>query len=203
MNKKIIVGVSGASGVVYGIRLIQTLLRQPLTVYAIVTPSAWLVVEHELGFTGTLDALVSKASGRAPHPDSQLYECPPDDLFFPPASGSFHHRGMVVCPCSMKTLGSIASGQADNLLLRSADVTLKEKRPLVLVLRETPFNTIHLKNMLTVADAGATIMPASPGFYQQPQTVDDLVDFMVARICDHMEVDHQLVPPWGPQAATV
>lgn len=203
MKKNIIVGISGASGVVYGIRLIQTLLRQPLTIYAIVSPSAWLVIEHEMGFNGPLDALLSEPADFSPHPGSQLHDCDPGDLFSAPASGSFRHHGMVVCPCSMKTLGAISSGQADNLLLRSADVTLKEKRPLLLVLRETPFNKIHLRNMLAVADAGATIMPASPGFYQQPHTIDDLVDFMVARICDHMEVAHQLIPPWGAPAVTV
>ena len=203
MKKNFIVGVSGASGAVYGVRLIQTLLQQPTTVHAIVSPSARLVIEHELGFAGTLDALLYDSKRYAPHPDSQLMVCPPDDLFSAPASGSFRHNGMVVCPCSMKTLGAISSGQADNLLLRSADVTLKEKRPLVLVLRETPFNRIHLKNMLAAADAGATIMPASPGFYQQPRTIEDLVDFMVARICDHLQLDQQLIPPWGPQTATV
>ena len=203
MNKNIIIGVSGASGVIYGIRLIQTLLQQALTVYSIVSPSAWQVIEHEMGAAGPLDALLSKTAGGAAHPDTQLHDCSPDDLFSAPASGSFRHRGMVVCPCSMKTMGAIASGQADSLLLRSADVTLKEKRPLVLVPRETPFSKIHLNNMLTAADAGATIMPASPGFYQQPRTIDDLVDFMVARICDHMELSHQLIPPWGPPTATV
>lgn len=197
MNKTIVVGISGASGVIYGVRLVHVLLQQSLTVYAIVSPSAWQVIGHEMDFEGSFETLLSRTFGPCPHSDSRLHVCRPDDLFAAPASGSFQHEGMVICPCSMKTLGAVSTGLADNLLLRAADVTLKEKGPLILVVRETPFNRVHLKNMLAAAEAGATIMPASPGFYQRPAQVQDLLDFMVARICDHLGVAHQLLPPWG------
>ncbi|GAU09191.1 phenolic acid decarboxylase subunit B [Desulfoplanes formicivorans] len=118
------------------------------------------------------------------------------DIGAPPASGSWRHNGMVVCPCSMASLGAIAHGLASNLIHRAADVSLKEKRPLILVPRETPFSRIHVQNMLTVMDAGATIIPPCPGFYARPQTIADLVDQVVGRILDHLGIDHGLTSPW-------
>ena len=113
------------------------------------------------------------------------------------ASGSNPGDGMAICPCTMGTLGAIANGLADNLIERAADVMLKERRPLVLVPRETPLSAIHLENMLTLARAGAVILPPSPGFYTRPRSIDDLIDFVVARVLDHLAVPHALVPRWG------
>lgn len=124
----------------------------------------------------------------------------PKDYFTPPASGSYQHDGMVVIPCSMGTLGRIANGISDDLLSRAADVCLKERRPLVLVPRETPFNLIHLRNMAAVAEAGATILPAIPSFYNQPKTVEDVVDTVVARVLQHLGLPQTLTPAW--QVAT-
>jgi 4-hydroxy-3-polyprenylbenzoate decarboxylase len=114
----------------------------------------------------------------------------------PPASGSWHHDGMVVCPCSMASLAAIAHGLASNLIHRAADVTLKEKRALILVPRETPLSRIHVQNMLTVMDAGATMIPPCPGFYSKPLTIDDLIDQITGRILDHLGIDHRLTAPW-------
>jgi 4-hydroxy-3-polyprenylbenzoate decarboxylase len=119
-----------------------------------------------------------------------------NEIGAPPASGSWHHDGMVVCPCSMASLAAIAHGLASNLIHRAADVTLKEKRALILVPRETPLSRIHVQNMLTVMDAGATMIPPCPGFYSKPLTIDDLIDQITGRILDHLGIDHRLTAPW-------
>jgi len=197
VKKKIIVAVCGASGTIYGIRLLKALLERPVDVRLIISSSGEEVLQHETDCK-THDVLkFLKKEGVQLHPDAVLDQYEQDNLFASPASGSFRHDGMVIAPCSMKTLGTIAAGIAGNLIHRSADVCLKEKRPLILVPREAPLSLIHLKNMLTVTEAGAIILPASPSFYFQPKTIHELVDTIVARILDHIGIEHQIVRQWG------
>jgi flavin prenyltransferase len=194
-TKKIVVAVCGASGVIYATRLLQALLVQPVNVHLIVSDTGAQVMAHELDLTpAALPELLSRQI--AFHPDATLELFDVHTFFAPPASGSFVHDGMAVVPCSMKTLACIASGIADNLILRCADVCLKEKRRLIIVPRETPLNTIHLNNMLRAGKAGAVLLPAMPSFYSNPETINDIVDTVVARILDHLAVSHELVPRW-------
>jgi 4-hydroxy-3-polyprenylbenzoate decarboxylase len=180
MEKEYVIGVTGASGVCYARRLLEVLCRDA-KVHIIISDVAHQIAVHEgvsfEGFKATYHSI--------------------DQISAPIASGSHRFDGMVVIPCSAKTLAAIATGYADNLITRSADVCLKEHRPCILVTRETPLSKIHLKNMLAAEDAGATIMPASPGFYNNPKTVDDLVDMVVSRVLDHLKVEHTLVKRWG------
>ncbi len=171
MNRRVLVGVTGASGAVYAKRLIEVLAKNRFTVEVIPSSTGKKVFEYEL------DTKLPEFIGSLPN--ATLYE--PDNLFAPPSSGSHRTIGMVVIPCSMGTLGHIANGTVSNLLHRAADVTLKEKRKLILVLRETPYNRIHIENMLKVADAGGVILPASPAFYNKPKSIEELVDFIVER----------------------
>jgi len=202
MTDTIIVAVSGASGVVYGVRLVEALLAQPLDVRLIPTRAGRHILAHEMDFDdGDWPAFLARR-GAVQHPDARLTVYRFDDLFAPPASGSFPHRGMVIAPCSMKTLGAVAAGIGGNLVHRAADVTLKERRRLVLVPRETPLSPIHLENMHRLALAGATILPPSPGFYFHPASVAELVDHIVARILDQLDVAHALAPRWGQPSAT-
>ncbi|MBP1929111.1 4-hydroxy-3-polyprenylbenzoate decarboxylase [Methanolinea mesophila] len=183
-NESVIVGLSGASGIIYGIRLLEVLKD--------------LGIERDLVMTATGEEMVTIETGRTPAEvralASRVHES--DDFTSPLASGGFLNRGMVVIPCSMKTVAGIACGFADNLLLRAADCTLKEGRPLIIVPRETPLNSIHLKNMLTLAEVGVTILPAAPGFYHRPRTIDDLVDHVVGKVLDRMGIAHHLYHRW-------
>lgn len=180
MKKEIVVGVTGASGAIYARRLLEVLCRDA-KVHLIVSEVAEKIAAHEgVSFQGL------KAEYHAN-----------DKLFASIASGSHRYDGMVVIPCSSKTLAAIANGYADNLITRTADVCLKEGRTCILVTREMPLSKVHLKNMLAADEAGATIMPASPGFYNRPDTIDDLVDMVVARVLDHLGVDHNLGQRWG------
>lgn len=200
LNRKpqsLVVGITGASGVVYGVRLVQALLERPLEVHLIVSPDGRKVLAHELGLEGDVTAILRRDYGGGHHPAARLRDHAPESFFAPPASGSFRHDGMAVVPCSMKTLAAVAAGLADNLLNRAADICLKERRPLVLVPRETPLSRIHLGNMLRVSEAGAVVLPPAPGFYHRPQKVSDLVDFVVARILDQLGLPHDLLAPWG------
>lgn len=197
MSERLIVAVCGASGSIYAITLLRELLARPLEVHVITSPAGRQVLAHELGYGGSMSELLDNTFGSFRHADGALVEHSAETFFAPPASGSFKHGGMVVVPCSMKTLASIATGVADNLITRSADVCLKERRPLILVPRETPFSIIHLENMLRAARAGALILPPAPGFYHRPETVEDLVHFVVARILDHLGISHRLVGEWG------
>jgi 4-hydroxy-3-polyprenylbenzoate decarboxylase len=197
MKKNYIVAICGASGVIYGVTLIKELLLRPFGIHVILSPDGKNVLAHELGYEGSLTDLIKKRFGQTQHNDAKLVEYDPHSFLAPSASGSFKHNGMAVVPCSMKTLSAIASGFADNLINRSADICMKEKRPLILVPRETPLNRIHLKNMLRVSEAGAVIIPPSPAFYSKPETVQDMVDFIVARILDHLDIKQQLVKEWG------
>jgi 4-hydroxy-3-polyprenylbenzoate decarboxylase len=180
MKKEYVIGVTGASGVIYARRLLEVLCRDA-TVHLIVSDIAQQIAAHEQ---------VSFEGFRATYHKT-------DDIAVSIASGSHRFDGMVVIPCSQKTLAAIANGYADNLITRTADVCLKEHRKCILVTRETPLSKIHLKNMLAAEDAGATIMPACPGFYHKPKTIDDLVDMVVARVLDHLGVEHTLVKRWG------
>ncbi|MBA3019206.1 MAG: UbiX family flavin prenyltransferase [Proteobacteria bacterium] len=197
MNKKIVVAICGASGSIYGIRLLKALLKNPINIYLIISNAGYKVLEHETGYRGESFSSFLKDKGVVIHNDAVLNIYEQDDFFAPPASGSFRNDGMVIVPCSMKTLGAIASGIADNLIHRAADVNLKEKRPLILLPRETPLSLIHLKNMYMAAKAGATIMPPSPSFYSNPQSIFDLVDSVIARVLDHLKIEHDLVKQWG------
>ena len=197
MNKKIIVAICGASGSIYGIRLLKALLNKPVNIYLIISNAGLEILKYENGYNGKDFTLFLKDNGVVIHKDVSLNIYEQDDLFAPPASGSFRHDGMVIAPCSMKTLAAIASGMADNLIHRAADVSLKEKRPLILLPRETPLNLIHLKNMYMAAKAGATIMPPSPSFYSNPKTISDLVDSVIARVLDHLKIEHNLIKQWG------
>lgn len=198
-QQSITLAMTGASGAAYGLRLLECLLQAGEQVYFLASQPAQMVVsmETDLKLAGSSDAIKSTLLQRYGGEEEQLQVYAKDQWTAPIASGSSVSRAMVVCPCSSGTLSSIATGASDSLLQRAADVTLKERKQLVLVHRETPVSEIHLENMLKLARMGATILPASPGFYHQPQHVGELVDFVVARILDHLQVPHQLVPRWG------
>jgi 4-hydroxy-3-polyprenylbenzoate decarboxylase len=201
----IVLGTSGASGMIYTIRLIKGLLASNVRIYWIVTSMGKKVFAHETqnahlfsqSYTGGLlqDYLQTINIVNASNKDL-LDEIEPDNFFARPASGSFIHDGMAVVPCSMKSTAAIANGFSDNLMLRSADVCLKEKRPLILVQREMPLGRIHLTNMLKLADQGVVIMPASPGFYMMPANIIELADFVAARVMDHLKIDHDISSRW-------
>jgi len=199
LNKKIIVAICGASGAAYGIRLVKALIRLPVEVSLVVSTAGRLVMTKETQYGGEPMETFFKADTTGLHEKALLNVFEPDNFAAPPASGSFQHDGMVVAPCTMNTLAAIASGITHNLVCRAADVCLKEKRKLILLTRETPLSLIHLKNMQRTADAGATIMPACPGFYLKPSSIADLVDSVVARILDHLDVVHDVGGRWDGQ----
>ncbi len=197
MTQKIIVAITGASGAIYGAVLVSELLQRPIEVHLVVSDYGTKVMAHELGISGPMLPFLQSEFGLVPHDLSVLRQYSPDNLFAPPASGSFRHSGMVIAPCSMKTLAALAAGLADNLIVRSADVCLKEKRPLILLPRETPLSTIHLENMLKVARAGALLHPPVPAFYHRPETVRDIVNATVGRVLDHLGISHHLAAEWS------
>ena len=197
MNQRIVVAITGASGAIYGTVLVAELLQRPIEVHLIVSDYGRKVMAHELGISGPMLPFLQSEFGLVPHGLAVLKEYLPDNLFAPPASGSFRHSGMVIAPCSMKTLAAIAAGFADNLVVRSADVCLKEKRPLILLPRETPLSTIHLENMLKVARAGAVLHPPVPAFYHRPESVRDIVNATVGRVLDHLGISHDLTAEWS------
>ncbi len=181
-----IVAITGASGSCYGIRLLKILITQGLEPYVVVSPAGRQVMSVELGSGDMKD-----------HLDSSRYrEEDVRDLTSPLASGSFPTSGMVIIPCSTGTLGSIAHGISSNLIHRAAEVSLKERRPLIVVPRETPLSQITLQNMLTLAETGVHVVPASPGFYHGPTSIQDLVDFVVGRVLDLMKIPHDLTRRW-------
>lgn len=182
-----IVGITGASGSVYAIRVIDELIKMNNQVYLVVTRSGERVMSYETGLT------VRNITERY---EKNLFHYDIDDLFAPISSGSFKTDGMVVIPCSMSTISKISMSISGNLLERAADVMLKEKRKLIVVPRETPLNTIHIKNMLALSEAGATILPAMPAFYSKPQTVDDMVSFIAGRVLLSLGIDNDLYTEW-------
>jgi flavin prenyltransferase len=200
MTRTICLALTGASGMPYGLRLLECLLAAGCRVQLLYSPAAQIVARQEMDFDLPSRPADAKAAllARLPAVDPEMLAVfGREEWFAPVASGSNPPDAMVVCPCSMGTLAGIAQGLSDNLIERAADVVLKESRKLILVPRETPFSIIHLENMLRLARAGAVILPPSPGFYGHPQKVGDLVDFVVARILDQLAVPHALLPRWG------
>lgn len=195
-KKEFVVGMSGASGAVYAIRLVQELCRHDCRVHLLLSDSVWQVFTLEMGW-GIKHGDIESIPGIFGVIGADLHVYHNRDYGAPVASGSHITDGMIVIPCSMGTLSAIANGASDNLLERAADTHLKEGRPLILVPRETPFNKIHLKNLLAAAEAGAKILPAMPGFYHRPQTMEDLIDFVVGKALDAMHVEHNLFRRWG------
>ncbi|QDU62121.1 putative aromatic acid decarboxylase [Planctomycetes bacterium Pan216] len=192
----LVVAITGASGFEYGRRLLEVLLLADREVHLVMSPSAALVAKTESGRTIELEQFTSSAL-IDDVPADRLHYWRHHDFMAPVASGSFQTSGMAIVPCSMGTLATISQGLQTNLIHRAADVHLKERRPLVLTPRETPLSLISLENMTRVTRAGATVLPAMPGFYHKPQRIDDLIDFIVARICDHLGIDAELTPRWG------
>ena len=198
-KKTITLALTGASGMSYGIRLLECLLAAEAQVYLLYSQAAQVVAKQELDFTlpGRTAEAEALFSARFKAQPGQLRVFGREEWFAPVASGSNAADAMVVCPCTIGTLAAIAAGMSDNLIERAADVMLKEQRKLVLVPRETPFSAIHLEAMLKLAHAGAVILPANPGFYHRPQSVAAVVDFIVARVLDQLGIEQELMTRWG------
>jgi flavin prenyltransferase len=196
----LVVALTGASGAAYAVRLLEVLLGAGRTVHCSLSPSAAEVIQQELGRSISLqhfdlaDLLGARADGLA---DGRFHYHHFMDFRAGIASGSFLTAGMVVCPCSMGTAAAIAHGLSQNLIQRAADVHLKERRRLVLVPRETPLGLVQLRNLTACAEAGAVVLPAMPAFYTRPQSLEDAIDFIVGRICDQLQIEHQLLRRWG------
>lgn len=183
---RVFVGITGASGVIYGVRLLQLLRRLgDVEVHLSVSKTAWRIIRHEVG--GDKEDVVKLAD----------YYWEEDDMEAPPASGSFKIDAVAIVPCSTKTLAAVANGITTNLITRAAEVALKERRKLVLVVRESPLSLVHIRNMELAALAGAIVMPAAPPFYHRPKTLEELVDFFVGRILDALGVEHDFIKRWG------
>ena len=197
--RTVTLALTGASGMPYGVRLLECLLAAEVRVYLLYSQVAQVVAKQEmdLALPGRAREVQEFFACRFHAAQDQLRVFGREEWFAPVASGSNPADAMVICPCTMGTLAAVAGGLADNLIERAADVMLKERRPLVLVARETPLSTIHLENMLRLSRAGAVILPANPGFYHHPARVEDLVDFVVARVLDQLRVPHRLMARWG------
>jgi 4-hydroxy-3-polyprenylbenzoate decarboxylase len=197
-RQRILLAICGASGAIYGLRLARELARRDVELTLTLTPSGRLVCNEETGLDLSGDP-ADAASRLAAHLglESPIRMVAPDDLFFGAASGSAAPDAMIICPCSMGTLARIAAGISANLIERSADVMLKERRPLLLAPRETPLSEIHLENMLRLARAGATIIPAMPAFYHRPRSLDDMIDFVVGKILDQAGFENRLYRRWS------
>jgi len=199
MNQAIALAMTGASGAAYGLRLLECLLQADKRVYLMLSSPAQVVIgmETDLRLPGRAVEIQTFLTGHYRAKPGQLEVFGNEQWTAPVASGSSTPRAMVVCPCTSGTLSAIAHGTSDNLLERAADVVIKEQRRLILVPREMPLSAIHLENMLALARLGVTLLPACPGFYHRPRDIAELVDFVVARILDHLDIEHQLVPRWG------
>ena len=196
--QRIVVGITGASGSIYGLRLVEELLRADQEVSLLLSSAGQQVLAYETGLqldANQAERLAQLRTYFSAQENLKTYAM--DDFFASIASGSNAPDAVVICPCSMGTLGRIAAGLSDSLLERVADVALKENKRLLLVPRETPFNQIHLQNLLRVSQAGGQILPAMPGFYQKPESVEDMVDFVVGKVLDQLGVVHQLFTRWG------
>jgi 4-hydroxy-3-polyprenylbenzoate decarboxylase len=194
IDRPVVVAITGASGAPYAVRLLDALVAAARPVQLIVSSHGLRLLKTEMDID-SVDALRARIGAAAWDRTITVFD--DGDRGAAPASGSARNDGMVICPCSMGTLSAIAAGSSRSLVERAADVALKERRRLILVPRETPLSAIHLENMLRVTRAGAVVMPAAPGFYHRPTSIDDLVDFVVARVLDHLDVPHTLVPRWG------
>ena len=201
-EKTFTVALTGASGMPYGLRLVECLIQAGARVYLLYSQAAHVVAKQEMDLT--LPSRPQEAerffAERHSAKEGQLRVFGREDWFAPVASGSNPPDAMAICPCSMGTLAAVAAGLSDNLIERAADVMLKEGRKLVLVPRETPLSALHLEHMLKLSRAGAVILPANPAFYNRPKTLDDLVDFIVARVLDQLGVPQQLLRRWGREA---
>lgn len=191
--------ITGASGAQYGLRLLECLLAADVSVYLMISKPAQVVIatETDVSLPGRPEEQQKFLSNRYSAKPNQLQVFGRDQWMSPVASGSNCARAMVICPCSSATLSSVANGASRDLIERAADVALKERRQLILVHREMPVSAIHLENMLKLSQLGVTIMPASPGFYHGPKTIEDLIDFVVARVMDHLGLKQTLAPRWG------
>lgn len=201
-NQTIAIAWTGASGIQYGLRLLECVLQSGRSVALMVSKPAQVVVglETDLSLPGRVADMEKFLTDRFDAESGQLRVYGRDQWTAPLASGSAVPDAMVVCPCTTATVSAIANGASRSLIERAADVVIKERNKLVLVVRETPFSTIHLENMLRLAQAGAVVLPACPGFYHRPSTVDELVDFIVARVLDQLGIGHALLKPWGSEA---
>jgi flavin prenyltransferase len=200
----LVLAITGASGTPYGVRLLEVLLRAGRTIHLSISPAAVEVMERELDRTVRLDDFdpLDLLGPIAKTLDTTALKYHHFRNFQAGiASGSFLTAGMAVCPCSMGTIAAIAHGMSQNLIHRAADVHLKERRKLVLVPRETPLGLIQLRNLTAVAEAGAVVLPAMPAFYTKPRSIDDILDFVVGRVCDHLGVEHDLFRRWGTEEA--
>ena len=193
----IVMAVTGASGAPYAVRLLQVLATAGQPVWLIVSPHGWRLLQTESGLPDL--ASLREHVGRDAF-DATVQVFDDSDRGATPASGSAKVKGMVIVPCSMGTIAAIAAGTSRSLVERAADVSLKERRPLLVVPRETPLSRIHLENMLRITDAGAVVLPAAPGFYHRPERIDQLVDFIVQRILDQLQVNVDIAPRWGDPA---
>lgn len=200
-SKKITLAITGASGSAYALRLLECLVAADYQVYLLCSSAGRVVLDTELNFKlpsspdVASDLLIEKFQANV----GQIKVFGKEQWFSPVASGSAAPKQMVVCPCSTGTLAAISQGMSDNLIERAADVVIKERGQLILMVRETPLSTIHLTNMLSLSQQGVTIMPAAPGFYHQPESINDLVDFMVGRVLDHLGIEQKIMPRWGYQ----
>jgi len=199
--ERVTLAMTGASGAQYGLRLLDCLVREEREVHFLISKAAQLVLATETDVTlppkpQAMQQFLSEYTGASA---GQIRVYDKEDWMAPAASGSGAPTAMVVLPCSTGTLSAIATGACNNLIERAADVAIKERRPLILVPREAPFSSIHLENMLKLSNLGVTILPASPGFYHQPQSIDDLIDFVVARILNCLNIPQDMLPRWGEQ----
>lgn len=191
MHLPLVLAITGASGAPYALRLLEALAKEQVPTWLIVSSHGWRLLETECGIADR-EGLQEATGGDW----SSVTFYPNDDRGAHPASGSCRTRGMVVCPCSMGTLSAIAHGSSRSLIERAADVTLKERRPLIVMPRETPMSLVHLRNMTLLAEAGAVVLPAAPGFYHRPTRIDELVDFVVQRVLDQVGLDIQIADRW-------
>ncbi|QCZ92117.1 flavin prenyltransferase UbiX [Salinimonas iocasae] len=203
-DKRITLAITGASGAPYALRLLECLVNADYEIFVLISSAAKVVfaTEEDIKIPSRPDAAADFFTQRFNARSGQITVCGKEEWFSPVASGSAAPRQMIICPCSTGTLSAIACGASDNLIERAADVVMKERGQLVIVPREMPLSSIHLENMLKLSQMGVTIMPAAPGFYHQPASIADLIDFVVARILDHLGLDQSLIARWGYQPST-
>jgi 4-hydroxy-3-polyprenylbenzoate decarboxylase len=198
-NGKITLAITGASGSPYALRLIECLIAANYQLYILCSSAGRIVLDTEVGIKipTSPDAASKFFTEKYQAKNNQITVFGKEQWFSPVASGSSAPKKMVVCPCSTGTMAAICHGMSDNLIERAADVVIKERGQLILMVRETPFSTLHLQNMLSLSQQGVTIMPASPGFYHKAETIEDLIDFMVGRVLDHLGIEQDIMPRWG------
>jgi 4-hydroxy-3-polyprenylbenzoate decarboxylase len=198
-NGKITLAITGASGAGYALRLMECLIAARYQLYVLVSSAGRIVIDTELGIKipGSPDSASQFLTDKYQAELGQITVFGKEQWFSPVASGSAAPKKMIVCPCSTGTLAAISHGMSDNLIERAADVVIKERGQLILMVRESPFSTLHLQNMLSLSQQGVTIMPAAPGFYHRAKTIEDLIDFMVGRVLDHFEIEQNIMPRWG------